>query len=97
MTEPSVPKSTDTSMAGMTAASAMVTLFANGRIYLLLFLISSLVALTVLAALHVLDAQAIVAIFSALIGGAVGHANGYVQATLNEINRQDRNRTNGLG
>lgn len=56
--------------------------FANGRAVLLLILILALVGITVLGLLHDVDSQSIVALYSAIIGGAVGHANGNLQGRL---------------
>lgn len=56
--------------------------FGNGRLLLLIILTGGLVGVTVLGALHDIDSQSVVAIYSAIIGGAVGHANGNLQGRL---------------
>lgn len=58
------------------------SVFGNGRLLLLLILVLALVGVTILGALGVVDGQSIVAIYSAIIGGAVGHANGNLQGRL---------------
>ena len=56
--------------------------FGNGRALLLLVLSVALTGVTVLGALGRLDSESIVAIYSAIIGGAIGHANGNLQGRL---------------
>ena len=56
--------------------------FGNGRALLLVVLLAVLTGVTVLGILHDVDGQSIVALYSAIIGGAIGHANGNLQGRL---------------
>lgn len=69
----------------------MLQIFNNGRFYILLFVTFALICVTILGALGKIDDQSIVAIVSALIGGAIGHATGAVQG----IQEAQRRQTNG--
>lgn len=64
------------------AVNGTRAVFSNGRILLLVILVLALVSVTVLGALHDIDSESLVAIFSAIVGGAVGHANGNLQGRL---------------
>lgn len=64
------------------AVASGYDVFSNGRVLLLVVLILALVGVTVLGALSDVDGQSIVAIYSAIIGGAIGHANGNLQGRL---------------
>lgn len=57
-------------------------MFSNGRALLLLILVLALVGITIMGVLKDVDSQSIVALYSAIIGGAVGHANGNLQGRL---------------
>lgn len=56
--------------------------FGNGRFLLLVILLAAMVGITLLGGLGDVDGQSIVALYSAIIGGAVGHANGNLQGRL---------------
>lgn len=56
--------------------------FGNGRLLLLLVLLMALLGVTLLGALRDIDGSSVVAIYSAIIGGAIGHANGNLQGRL---------------
>lgn len=62
-----------------TMGEILMSVFSNGRFYVLLFACCCLISVTVLAALHDIDSQAVTAIIAALIGGAIGHVNGALQ------------------
>lgn len=61
---------------------ATADVFSNGRVLLIVVLCLALVGVTILGALSDIDGQSIVAIYSAIIGGAIGHANGNLQGKL---------------
>lgn len=65
-----------------TVLGAVAQTFSNGRLMLLIILGAVLVAVTVLSALHDIDSESTVTILSAIIGGAIGHANGNLQGKL---------------
>lgn len=64
------------------AVTETAAVFGNGRALLLLVLVLALVGVTALGILHDIDGQSVVAIYSAVIGGAIGHANGNLQGRL---------------
>jgi hypothetical protein len=47
--------------------------------------VTALAGITVLGALGKIDSSALVAIYSAVIGGALGHANGYAAAVKETV------------
>jgi len=51
-------------------------LISNGQTVVFGVLIAALVGVTVLGALHDISSNAVVAIYSAIIGGSIGHLNG---------------------
>jgi len=52
------------------------SLISNGQTLIFEVLIAALVGITVLAALHDISSNAVVAIYSAIIGGGIGHLRG---------------------
>lgn len=56
--------------------------FSNGRLFLLAILMPAIIGITVLGALHDVDEQVLVGIYSAVISGAFAHANGNLQGRL---------------
>lgn len=66
----------------MNGVNGTINVFSNGRILLLVILAGALAGVTVLAILHDMDAQAVTAIYTAVIAGAIGHANGNLQGRL---------------
>lgn len=58
---------------------SVAALFANGRMYALVVILAVIASVFVLGVLHDIDAQSIVAIFSALLGAAIGHPIGNLQ------------------
>jgi hypothetical protein len=64
------------------AVSDTANIFGNGRGLLLLVFLAALVGVTVLGALGRLDEQVISTLYSAVIFGAIGQANGNLQGRL---------------
>lgn len=64
------------------ALQGTTDVFSNGRGLLLVVMLTALAGITVMGVLHDIDAQSIVALYSAIIGGAIGHANGNLQGRL---------------
>lgn len=64
------------------AMNGTTDVFANGRVLLLVVLVLGMVGITIMGILGDIDSQSIVALYSAIIGGAVGHANGNLQGRL---------------
>jgi len=67
--------------------SGIRDVISNGQTVIFGVLIAALVGVTVLGALHDISSNAVVAIYSAIIGGGIGHLNGVAygkQAAANE-------------
>lgn len=64
------------------AVNGTTDVFANGRVLLLVVLVLGMIGVTIMGILGDVDSQSIVALYSAIIGGAVGHANGNLQGRL---------------
>jgi hypothetical protein len=60
--------------------SALRELVSNGQTVIFGVLIAALVGATVLGALHDISSDAVVAIYSSIIGGGIGHLSGRAAA-----------------
>ena len=58
----------------------------NGKSVLAVVLLAALAGITVLGALHDVSSQAVVAVYSAIIGASVGHIGGQRQGRLEAEN-----------